>query len=289
MNLNALSKIVIGAAIDVHKELGPGHDEVSYEHALAQAFRSRRISFHIQKPLPVSYKGIRLDCGYRLDLLVAGGLVVEVKSVEAVLPVHEAQLLTYLRLGQWKLGLLINFNEELLKNGIRRRVLGLEEESTLPRPAHLQSSSPKCNAKAQRTQSDPSAGLTRDVIAAAIEVHKHLGPGLLLSAYRACLRHELHIRGFQFENDRPITLEFEGQKVPGNSGLDLVVNNSFVLKLLTVDKLLPVHQAQLVSQLRFSGFQNGLLINFNTYNLIEGIKRCIFTGSRTPVLTCKGE
>jgi GxxExxY protein len=83
--------------------------------------------FERQRPLPVEYKGVRLDCGYRLDLLVAGLVVVEMNAVEAVLPIHEAQLLTYLRLGGWKVGLLINFNVVVLKDGIRRRLLGLEE------------------------------------------------------------------------------------------------------------------------------------------------------------------
>jgi GxxExxY protein len=87
----------------------------------------RKIPFERQRPLPVEYKGIRLDCGYRLDLVVAGVVVVEVKAVESLLPIHQAQLLTYLRLGGWKVGLLINFNTPMLKRGIRRVVLGLEE------------------------------------------------------------------------------------------------------------------------------------------------------------------
>lgn len=87
----------------------------------------RSIPFEREKPLPLEYKGIRLECGYRLDLLVANAVVVEVKSVEALAPFHEAQLLTYLRLGGWKVGLLINFNVPVLKQGIRRRVLGFED------------------------------------------------------------------------------------------------------------------------------------------------------------------
>jgi GxxExxY protein len=289
MNLNPLSKAVIGAAIAVHRQLGPGHDEVSYEHALAHAMRLRNIAFQSQKAIPVEYKGIKLDCGYRLDLLVGGGLVIEVKSVEGVLPVHEAQLLTYLRLGNWKLGLLINFNEELLRDGIRRKVLGLQEEGCSSKDNRSASSNTQFNAKAQRTQSDAGARLTQEIITAAIEVHRHLGPGLLLSAYRAFLCHELHLRGLPFESNRPITLEFEGQHIPENSSLDLVVNNAVVLKLLTVGKLLPVHQTQLVSQLRFSGLQHGLLINCNTYNLIQGTKRCIQTNRNAPISLQKGE
>jgi GxxExxY protein len=85
------------------------------------------VPFERQRPLPVEYKGVRLDCGYRLDLLVADTVVVEIKAVADVLPIHEAQLLTYLKLGGWKVGLLINFNVPVLKRGIRRRVLDLKE------------------------------------------------------------------------------------------------------------------------------------------------------------------
>ena len=87
----------------------------------------RSIPFQWEWPLPLEYKGMRLECGYRVDLLVAGSVVVEVKAIDAIAPVHEAQLLTYLRLGGWHVGLLINFNVVVLKNGIRRRVLGLRE------------------------------------------------------------------------------------------------------------------------------------------------------------------
>src|SRR5262249_46707140 len=90
-------------------------------------FESRGIPFERERPLPLEYKGLRLDCGYRTDFLVAGQVVVEVKAIEALAPIHEAQLLTYLRIGGWKVGLLINFNVLVLKEGIRRRVLDLIE------------------------------------------------------------------------------------------------------------------------------------------------------------------
>ncbi len=120
----ALSKQVIGAAIEVHRELGPGLLESAYEGCLAHELGLRGIGFERQKPLPVSYKGVLLDCGYRLDFLVEDGLVLELKAVEQVLPVHEAQLLTYLRLSGCWAGLLINFNERRLVDGILRRVHG---------------------------------------------------------------------------------------------------------------------------------------------------------------------
>jgi len=126
-DINQVSRTIIGAAIDVHRTLGPGLLESAYEQCLAHEFGLRHIPFERQKPLPVDYKGVRLDCGYRLDFLVAGIVVVEVKAIEALLPIHRAQLLSYLKLGGWKLGLLINFHAPLLREGIKRVVLGLEE------------------------------------------------------------------------------------------------------------------------------------------------------------------
>ena len=107
--------------------LGPGLLESAYQECLCQELALRGISFEREVPLPLEYKGIRCECGYRLDLLVAGAVVVEVKAIEAIAPIHEAQLLTYLRLGGWNVGLLMNFNVVVLKDGIRRRVLGLRE------------------------------------------------------------------------------------------------------------------------------------------------------------------
>jgi GxxExxY protein len=127
MTLNDVTAAIIGAAIEVHRALGPGLLEKAYEECLCRELSLRQILFEKQRKLPVEYKGVRLDCGYQLDLLVADAVVVEVKAVETLLPVHEAQLLTYMKLGGWKVGLLMNFNVPILKQGIRRRVLGLEE------------------------------------------------------------------------------------------------------------------------------------------------------------------
>lgn len=128
MEINQITKAIIGSAIEVHRALGPGLLESAYEECLCREMELRGIPFERQRPLPVEYKGLRLDCGYRLDLLVSNRVVVEIKAVEDLLAVHEAQLLTYLKLGGWKVGLLINFNVPVLTQGIRRRVLGLKEE-----------------------------------------------------------------------------------------------------------------------------------------------------------------
>ncbi len=113
---------ILGAAIEVHKQLGPGLLESTYQVCLCHELELRGISFECQKPLPLEYNGIKLECGYRIDLLVAGLVIVEIKSVEALAPIHEAQLLTYLKLTGIKVGFLINFNVVVLKQGIRRLV-----------------------------------------------------------------------------------------------------------------------------------------------------------------------
>ncbi|MCA9972887.1 MAG: GxxExxY protein [Anaerolineales bacterium] len=124
-NENPLSNLIIGAAIEVHKQLGPGLLESAYEECLAHEFVLRNIPFERQKPLPVAYKDIQLDCGYRLDFLVGGSVVVELKSVAKLAPIHQAQMLTYLKLANCKLGLLLNFNVRYMKNGIKRLALNL--------------------------------------------------------------------------------------------------------------------------------------------------------------------
>jgi GxxExxY protein len=123
VDFEEISNKVIGCAIEVHRILGPGLLESAYEQSLAREMYLSGISFEVQLPLPVEYKGIRLDCGYRIDLLIEDKLIVELKSVEKILPIHEAQILTYMKLANIKVGLLINFNAVRLKDGIKRFVL----------------------------------------------------------------------------------------------------------------------------------------------------------------------
>lgn len=121
---DALSKQVIGAAIEVHRALGPGLLESAYEECVCYELRQQGLAFARQVPLPLVYKGVHLECGYRLDILVEGLVLIELKTVDQLLPIHEAQLLTYLKLkGLW-LGLLVNFNVPVLKSGIKRMVNG---------------------------------------------------------------------------------------------------------------------------------------------------------------------
>jgi GxxExxY protein len=118
-----LTEQIIGAAIEVHRELGPGLLESAYEECFCHELHLRKLAFQRQVDLPIGYKDIKLDCGYRLDVVIDDLVVVELKSIEQILPVQHAQLLTYLRLSGKKVGLLINFNVSVLKNGIVPRVL----------------------------------------------------------------------------------------------------------------------------------------------------------------------
>jgi GxxExxY protein len=124
--INDLTKVVIGAAIEVHRHLGPGLLESAYHVCLARELEIHQIPFRFKWPLPLEYKGLRLKKGYEIDLLVADSVIVEVKSITQIAPIHEAQLLTYLRLCRVRVGLLMNFNEVVLKNGIRRKILDFE-------------------------------------------------------------------------------------------------------------------------------------------------------------------
>jgi len=127
MDENEITGNIIKAAIEVHRHLGPGLLESAYEECLCHELHLMGMSFERQKNLPIEYKGIKLDCGYRLDLVVENKVVVEIKASEKMLPIYEAQVLTYLKLTGLQLGLLINFNCQVIKDGIRRIVLGFRE------------------------------------------------------------------------------------------------------------------------------------------------------------------
>ncbi len=118
-----LTQEIVGAAIEVHKALGPGLLESAYEECLCYELKTRGLTYKRQVDLPLAYKGIRLECGYRLDVVVEDRVLLELKCVERLLPIHEAQVLTYLRLSGIKVGLLMNFNVPVMRDGIVRRVL----------------------------------------------------------------------------------------------------------------------------------------------------------------------
>ena len=123
MDFDKLSNDIIKSAIEVHKNLGPGLLENTYKQCLAYEFSKAGISYNLECEIPIKYKEIQISCGYRIDILVEDNIVVELKSVEKIIPIHEAQVLTYMKLSNKKIGLLINFNVKLLKDGIKRFVL----------------------------------------------------------------------------------------------------------------------------------------------------------------------
>ena len=132
-SLNEITESIIGAGIEVHRALGPGLLESAYEACLAFELRDRGLRVEIQKPLPVVYRDVKLECGYRLDLLVEESVIVEIKVVDRLMPIHQAQLLSYLKLSGCKVGLLMNFNVRVLKNGIRRMVNNFPDSQRSPR------------------------------------------------------------------------------------------------------------------------------------------------------------
>jgi GxxExxY protein len=121
--INEITENIIGSAIEVHRHLGPGLLESAYQIALAREMAMRGIFYEQEKSIPLEYKGVKLDCCYRLDFVVENCVIVEIKSIESLLPIHDAQLLTYLRLTGCKIGLLINFNVRVLKYGLKRLAL----------------------------------------------------------------------------------------------------------------------------------------------------------------------
>ena len=133
--LDLITKDIIGAAIEVHRRLGPGLLESAYEACLAFELHERGLKIEQQKPLPVVYREVQLDCGYRLDLVVEDLVIIELKAIEQLLPIHDAQLLSYLRLSNKNIGLLINFHVRLLKNGVKRIVHEFPDSAASARSA----------------------------------------------------------------------------------------------------------------------------------------------------------
>ena len=138
MKDSELTHLIIGAAIEIHRNIGPGLLEAVYEECLARELTLLDLPFERQKPIPLVYKDLKLECGYRLDFLVAGRVVVEIKSIEALAPIHESVMLTYVRLSGSPLGLLINFNVPVLKDGIRRFVWHYQEKDNAETPSNAE-------------------------------------------------------------------------------------------------------------------------------------------------------
>lgn len=254
---NQLTGAVIGAAIAAHRQLGPGLVEAAYEAALSVRLTAGGIAHRCQVPLPLNYNGISLDCGFRLDLLVENQLPLEMKAVEVVLPIHDAQLLTYMRLGGYPLGLLINFEVAVLKDGVRRKVQtasAAPSQGVNPIPAGFDE-------------------LSQEILSGAINVHRRLGPGLLRSAYEECLCHELGQRRIPFTRQHLIPLVCDGQPLSQSSEVPLLVDNCVPVQCLSVVELNALHEARLLARIRQGGWPYGLLLNFNAPILAHGIRR----------------
>jgi GxxExxY protein len=267
-----LTHEIIGAAIEVHRELGAGKTELQYELALAHELSLRGFACQRQKPVPVIYKGMKLECGYRLDILANEAVVIEVKSVEAVIPIHRAQTLTYIKLGGWAVALMLNFNVAALKDGIERFVTGPSKNITTnnsPAPAGaICSENP-----ADCSWDEGCETLANETINAAMEVHRELGPGLLPSTYEECLCYELSLRGIPFERRYPLALQYKGAPLAEPHEVQLVVGGKVVVSALALAEVRDVHPAQLLSQLRLGNWPLGLLFNFNALTLKQDLRR----------------
>ena len=215
------------------------------------------IEHDCQVPLPLIYKGANLDCGYRMDLVVAGQLLLELKSVEKVHPLHEAQLLTYLRLAQIKLGLLMNFGNLVLRDGIVRRA---------------NSASRVLKSRNSKTVKTVMDDLSHEVIDAAIEVQHILGTGLLRSAYEAALAHEIQLRGLKVEQRLPASVIYREQLITSTKQIPLVIEGRLMVATVCAKKLDPIHLARQRSLLKAAQIENGLCFNFHAISMAAEAK-----------------
>lgn len=253
---------VIGAAIAVHRQLGPGLDEIDYEEALSAEFSSTGIAHRRQVPLPLTYKGVRLDCGYRLDILVNERLPLELKAVAEVLKLHKAQTLTYQKIGRHPLALLINFRVAVLKDGVVRL-------------AETRPWSPPSPSVAEIEGGSRFDDISRGIVDSAVEVHRQLGPGLLGSSYRACLCHELTLRGISFEVGKEIPVFYHGTPLSAPAEIPLLVADEIPVFPIISDSLSPVHTAIALARMRQGGWRQSLILNFNSTRMVDGIQRVV--------------
>lgn len=253
----------IQAAVDVHQSLGPRQNESTYERAFAARLQAAGLEVWTQVGLPLRYKQARLDCGFRVDAIVARSLVVEVKAVESLAPIHDAQVPTYLRLTEIKLGLLLNFDVAVMRQGIRRLILS-------SRPGPPTPDNTNCSPIVRGL-----TPLARQLWDAAGEVHQQLGPGLLPKAYETCLAYELHARRLAFRRAVQVPLDFPGAKGGETLHVPLLVDDRLPVVCLAVAELTDVHRARVRTMLRHGNWPHGLAINFNVLRLADGFRQVI--------------
>jgi GxxExxY protein len=259
---NQLTGMIIGAAIDVHRQLGPDLNELVYEEALSLKLLAFGVMNQRQVPLPLIYKGVRLDCGYRLDILVENRLPLELKAVAETLGVHKAQLLTYQRMGSFPLGLLFNFNVSVLKQGIHRSI-----ETRVHTP--LNSTSTEIDSLKSFD------AVSAAVVLSAIEVHRSVGPGMLASSYLACLCHEFSVRKLAFEKEKKLPILLDGKPLTSFAEIPLVVENEVPVFPISADSITALHVSTALARLRQGGWRQGFILNFNSTTMLGGLKRVV--------------
>ncbi len=244
----------------MHRQLGPDLDEIAYEEALSLKLTKLGIDNRRQVPLPLIYKDIRLECGYRMDILVENRLPLELKAVIETVGTHEAQLLTYQRVGRFPLGLLINFNVPVLKQGIHRSA----ETRIWTPPAQFASEINTLKAF------DP---ISAAVVLAAIEVHRQVGPGMLASSYPACLCYEFATRKIAFEKKKLLPILLDGEPLSILAEIPLVIEDAVPVFPMSADSITALHTASALARLRQGKWKQGLILNFNSTTMVAGIKR----------------
>jgi len=255
---SSLSGGLIAAAIAVHREFGPGLNEDDYERALSVELCAWDIEHECQIPVPLIYKGTHLDCGYRMDLVIAKQLLVELKAVGKLHPVDEAPLITYLRLSGLELGLLVNFAEMMLRDGIMHRA---------------NSGVAIRNQRRDRPSDTSLDPLSFEVIDAAIEAQHVLGSGLLRSAYEAALEHELKLRGIKVERRLPANLIYREQLIASTKEIPISVDGRLMVSCVCVKAVEPIILARQRSLLKAAPVDTGLCLNFHAESMATEIKR----------------
>jgi len=253
---NQLTGAVIGAAIDVHRELGPGKCESAYEKAISIRLNELGVSHCCQKRIPIVYRDQLVDCDLRVDLFVDGRLPVELKVVESLLPIHEAQLLTYMRLEAQRLGLLINFHVTTLTEGIKRRVLTAVPEIS--------------DAEIDRRGFDALSGR---IFGAVAMVYLTMGRGLLRSVYHACLCQEFRLSELPFSADHGYDLSYRNLSLGLQENVPILVDGRVPLFIGSSREITDVQQATLYSCLKQGGWDYGFIVNFNAPSLGQGVRR----------------
>ncbi len=277
MTENEIATQVVDAAYKIHTRFGPGLLEFAYEKMLEYELKKRGLPVVCQKPAPIVYEDVTLEAGYRIDVMVADKVILELKAIAQTAPVHKKQVLTYLRLADKRLGLLLNFGEALIKTGITRIANNLEDGSS------RQKSGTKRKENLQelyalavwRDLSSKEDKIARQIVEAAYKIHSMFGPGLLASAYETMLAYELKNRGLQLACQQTIPIVYEEISIEMGCRADVIVENKVIVRLQSVERSIPLYKKQVLTQLKSADKRLGLLINFGKLFIKDGISRVV--------------